>query len=103
MEKIKTPNLTKMTSEELKRYRIKAIRKYWSYGDGSQWDKEYRRVNQYLFSKEKKIVIAEKDIAEIIKKKKRMREDRRVVVSGVGIICDYKDNATHRLSVEYYF
>ncbi len=103
-EKIEIPDLTKMTSKELEKYKLKVVRLYYSYFDGGPWDKELTRVNKYIYSIEKKIVITEKDIAEIVKKKKRMRGDREVIVSGVGIICDQsKNDGTHRLSVEYYF
>ena len=53
----------------------------------------------------KKIIITEKDLADLVKKKKRMRDDRKVVVSGVAIICDQFTQMTgkERLEVEYDF
>ena len=102
------PDLTKMTSEELRKYHLKVRRD--SYFGGTcdigktPQDKGLARVNTYVWEKEKKIVITEKDIADLIKRKMRMRKDRNVVVTGVGLICGRnKRDDSHRLSAEYYF
>ncbi len=109
-KKIEQPDLTKMESEELRRYYLKVRRDSYSHCGGTcdfsptPQDKELQRVNIHIYSLEKKIVITEKDIADLIKRKMRMGDDRNVVVTGVGLICgrDKRDDS-HRLSIEYYF
>ena len=53
----------------------------------------------------KKVIITEKDLAELVKKKLRMRDDREVVVSGVAIVCNQFTQRTgkERLEIEYAF
>ena len=51
----------------------------------------------------KTIIITEKDLAQLVKRKKRMREDRNVVVSGVAIVYDQWETVMgkERLEIEY--
>lgn len=95
--KTKPIDLTKLTPTELEAYKLKR----YPYINRTELDRVFTEIHR----RERDLYITEKDIADIIRRKRGIRADKKIIVTGVAIVCGQsnKGNNEHRLHLEYYF
>ncbi|MCD6435266.1 MAG: hypothetical protein J7L15_02595 [Clostridiales bacterium] len=99
-EVIHKPDLTKMSSKALNKWKNKVQDLTSPSVSGeSTVDVEWRRVSYYIRSILKEVIITDRDLVRAIKKRRNILHDD-ICIDGVSIICGQSKG--NELSIEYY-
>jgi len=104
-EVIHRPDLFKMSSSELHKWRNKVHNSSsWLMNDDDDnhpTNREWKRISHYIYYIKKEISIVDKDIIAIIKRKRNISSD--IFLEGVSIVCNScRKDSENELSIEYY-
>ena len=102
---ISAPNLFKMSSKELETW-DKKVSSYWNsmdvYSKSSKNSicNEVNRINYFIYTIRKEIIITKEDIIEIIKKKRRIKKN--ICCRGISLSYDPDSKKEYTIEVRYY-
>ncbi len=96
------PNLYKMTSTELqkwKRFVNQFSRRYIDYNANLEVCNEFIRIRNFIYLREKEVVLTDKDFVEMIKRKRGIQKD--ICIESVALCCQ-TGKVGNEIAVEYY-